>query len=94
MRSRRRGEDEHENLDRWLISYADFITLMFTFFAALYALSSVDKAKMEQFSGSLNQTFRVIDKPIAVIDTGESTLAQNIRKVTGDMAGIERKEGA
>ena len=47
---RRRVEEEPENLDRWLISYADFITLMFTFFAALYALSSVDKAKMEEFS--------------------------------------------
>ncbi|MBF0559168.1 MAG: OmpA family protein [Nitrospirae bacterium] len=91
MRSRRGDDDEHENLDRWLISYADFITLMFTFFAALYALSSVDKAKMEQYSASLNQTFKIIDKPIAVMDSAKSTLMQDIRKVTGNIAGVSVK---
>lgn len=91
MRRRRGDEEEHENVDRWLISYADFITLMFTFFAALYALSSVDKGKMEQFSGSLNQTFKIIDKPIALIDTVNSTLVQDVRKATGDLAGITVK---
>ncbi|MGO9014708.1 MAG: flagellar motor protein MotB [Dissulfurispiraceae bacterium] len=85
---RRRDEDEPENLDRWLISYADFITLMFTFFAALYALSSVDKAKMAEFSGSLNQTFKVIEKPIPQIDTQKSVLMEDIKKATGDLQGI------
>ncbi len=88
---RRRDEDEPENLDRWLISYADFITLMFTFFAALYALSSVDKAKMAEFSGSLNQTFKVIEKPIAQADTQKNVLMENITKVTSDIKGITVK---
>ena len=88
---RRRVEDEPENVDRWLISYADFITLMFTFFAALYALSSVDKAKMEEFSGSLNQTFKVIEKPIPQIDNQKTVLMEDIRKVTGDLQGITVK---
>jgi len=88
---RRRDEDEPENLDRWLISYADFITLMFTFFAALYALSSQDKAKMEQFTGSLNQTFKVIEKPIQQIDTQKNMLMADITKVTGDIKGITIK---
>ena len=59
-----RREAGTENRDRWLISYADFITLMFTFFAALYAMSTVDKGKVEQLSGSLREAFRVIEKPI------------------------------
>ena len=88
---RRRDEDEPENLDRWLISYADFITLMFTFFAALYALSSVDKAKMEQFSGSLDQTFKIIEKPIPVIDDQKKAIIEDIRKATGDLQGITVK---
>ncbi len=91
MRSRRRAEEEPENIDRWLISYADFITLMFTFFAALYALSSVDKGKMEQFSGSLNQTFKVIEKPIPLIDSQKTMLIEDIRKATGDLQGITVK---
>jgi chemotaxis protein MotB len=88
---RRRDQDEHENLDRWLISYADFITLLFTFFAALYALSSVDRAKMEQFSGSLNQTFRVIEKPIPLIDNQKTMLTEDLKKATGDLHGITVK---
>ncbi|HKN18337.1 MAG TPA: flagellar motor protein MotB [Dissulfurispiraceae bacterium] len=85
---RRRDEDEPENLDRWLISYADFITLMFTFFAALYALSSVDKAKMAEFSGSLNETFKVIEKPIPQMDNQKIVLMEDIKKATGDLQGI------
>ncbi|MGD0281931.1 MAG: flagellar motor protein MotB [Dissulfurispiraceae bacterium] len=88
MRTRRSDEEEHENSDRWLISYADFITLLFTFFAALYALSSIDRGKMEQFSGSLNQTFKVIEKPIPLIDTNKSALMQDIKKATSDIAGV------
>ncbi len=91
MRIRRTVEEEPENTDRWLISYADFITLMFTFFAALYALSSVDKAKMEQFSGSLNQTFKVIEKPIPLIDNQKTMLMEDIKKATGDLQGITVK---
>ena len=37
---------EHENLERWLVSYADFITLLFATFVVLYALSQTDVAKM------------------------------------------------
>jgi len=85
---RRRHEEEHENHERWLISYADFITLMFTFFVALYALSSVDVKKMEQFSGSLNETFKVIDKPIPLVDTQKSEFMENIKKVTANSKDI------
>jgi chemotaxis protein MotB len=40
-RRRRRGED-YENLDRWLVSYADFMTLLFAFFVVMYAISSIN----------------------------------------------------
>jgi len=64
MRKRRSQGHHPENLDRWLISYADFITLMFTFFVALYALSSMDHQKLEKFSLSLRQVFQIIEDPI------------------------------
>lgn len=38
--------EEKENLDRWLVSYADFITLMFAFFVLLYATSRIDQKKV------------------------------------------------
>lgn len=54
---RRRSTDEHENDDRWLVSYADFITLLFAFFTAMYAISHVDMGKLELFTGSMRTAF-------------------------------------
>ncbi len=42
---RRRHEERHENLERWIISYADFMTLLFAMFVMLYAISSVNVSK-------------------------------------------------
>lgn len=43
-----------ENPDRWMVSYADFITLLFAFFVVMYGISSVNKSKYETFSESLD----------------------------------------
>ena len=53
-RSRRQDAESHE---RWLISYADFITLLFALFVVLYAMSKVDEGKYKVFSSSLNFAF-------------------------------------
>lgn len=53
-RSRRHEPESHE---RWLISYADFITLLFALFVVLYAMSKVDEGKYKVFSHSLNFAF-------------------------------------
>ena len=43
--------------DRWLVSYADFITLLFAFFAVMYAVSNVDKGKLETVAKGLRVAF-------------------------------------
>jgi chemotaxis protein MotB len=43
--------------DRWLVSYADFITLLFAFFATMYAISSVDAQKLSQVTHALQVAF-------------------------------------
>jgi len=48
---------EHENLERWLVSYADFITLLFATFVVLYALSQADLAKFKTASQSIKDAF-------------------------------------
>ena len=60
MGRRRRAEEEHENHERWLVSYADFITLLFAFFVVMYSLSSVNEGKYRILSDSMVQAFRSI----------------------------------
>ncbi|MEW6720406.1 MAG: OmpA family protein [Thermodesulfobacteriota bacterium] len=55
---RRRGRsEEQENADRWVVSYADFITLLFAFFTVMYAISRVDSDKLGRFVGSTRAAF-------------------------------------
>lgn len=54
---RRKHEEEHENHERWLVSYADFITLLFAFFTTLYAISTVDAQKMGKMVQSMQAAF-------------------------------------
>lgn len=48
---------EHENLERWLVSYADFITLLFATFVVLYALAQVDATDFAKLEDSLKHAF-------------------------------------
>ena len=56
--SRRRLQEEHVNHERWLVSYADFITLLFAFFVVLYASSQVDKRKVGKLALSIQVAFQ------------------------------------
>jgi chemotaxis protein MotB len=55
---RRKKAEEHENHERWLVSYADFITLLFAFFVVMYAISSVNEGKYRTLSSSLVDAFK------------------------------------
>jgi chemotaxis protein MotB len=56
--ARRKPPEEHENLERWLVSYADFITLLFAFFVVMYAISSINEGKYRVLSDSLVSAFK------------------------------------
>jgi chemotaxis protein MotB len=56
MRRREIKEDE-ENSHRWLVSYADFITLLFAFFVVMYSISSVNQGKYRVLSDSMSEAF-------------------------------------
>lgn len=55
--ARKKKHEEHENHERWLVSYADFITLLFAFFTSMYAMSSVNEGKFRVLSESLAVSF-------------------------------------
>ena len=72
---RKRGGEEHENLERWLVSYADFITLLFAFFVIMYAVSSVNEGKYRVLSDALVAAFRSQPMAIQPIQVGSSARA-------------------
>jgi len=56
--ARRQKHEEHENHERWLVSYADFITLLFAFFVVMYSISQVNEGKYRVLSDSLVNAFK------------------------------------
>jgi chemotaxis protein MotB len=51
--AKKHKHEEHENHERWLVSYADFITLLFAFFVVMYSISSVNEGKFRVVSQSI-----------------------------------------
>ncbi|OGI04324.1 MAG: hypothetical protein A2Y25_08645 [Candidatus Melainabacteria bacterium GWF2_37_15] len=79
MGKRKKHAEEHVNLERWLVSYADFITLLFATFVILYALSQLDLAKFKDLKDSLKKAFAksptVLEGDAGVLNTsGQSVL--------------------
>jgi len=56
-RRRKRFVANANNHDRWMVSYADFITLLFAFFVVMYAISSVNEGKYKTLSDALGEAF-------------------------------------
>ncbi len=68
--ARKKKHEEHENHERWLVSYADFITLLFAFFVVMYAVSSVNEGKYRVLSDALVSAFRSAPKSMDPIQVG------------------------
>ncbi len=72
--ARRPKRADRDNNDRWLVSYADFITLLFAFFVVMYAISSVNVGKYKVFSNSLNTAF---SRNLQTLQTDTQSLKQD-----------------
>lgn len=57
MARRKHKEEEHEDSHRWVVSYADFITLLFAFFVVMYAISSVNVSKYRSVAVGMQSAF-------------------------------------
>jgi chemotaxis protein MotB len=57
----KKKHEEHENHERWLVSYADFITLLFAFFVVMYSVSSVNEGKYRTVSESIKTALNPIN---------------------------------
>ena len=69
--ARKKKHEEHENHERWLVSYADLITLLFAFFVVMYSISSVNEGKYRVLSESMVAAFRSSNRSLEPIQVGE-----------------------
>lgn len=92
---RRQHEDEHDNPDRWLVSYADFITLLFAFFVVMYAISAVNEGKYRVLSDSLGSAFgypgeqnKDAKRPRSGTPLGKTNVSEVVRQESNQMTDI------
>lgn len=80
--ARKRRQEEHENHERWLVSYADFITLLFAFFVVMYSISSINEGKYRVLSDALVAAFRDPSKSLDPIQIGKLAKSPNTSPIT------------
>ncbi|MDP9431327.1 MAG: flagellar motor protein MotB [Actinomycetota bacterium] len=87
-------EEEHVNHERWLVSYADMMTLLMVLFIVLFAISQVDKKKFAQFQSGLPKSSGNQELPIAgssgAIDGSDS--AKPIKMFPDEQSLIEMQK--
>jgi chemotaxis protein MotB len=81
---RRRLVEEEQQTDRWLVSYADFITLLFAFFVVMYSISSVNEGKYKVMSEALTKVFDSPERSTKPIQVGV------INRVDTDISGDDK----
>lgn len=86
---RRRHSEQHENHERWLVSYADFITLLFAFFVVMFANSQVDKTKAAKLSESVKGALESGSMPVSI----QGFLSRS-RDVKPDQRGMGNAPGS
>lgn len=98
---KRRHNVEHDNVHRWLVSYADYMTLLFALFVVLYAMAMVNEKPFESITESVGNVFQANDKKPKNKGHGEDILNVNTSKSNKrlfgngilDEAGPELLEG-
>lgn len=75
MSKRKPISHESENTDRWMVSYADFVTLLFAFFVVMYAMSSLNEGKYRVLADTMTDAFKVAPKSPDPIQIGKENKA-------------------
>jgi chemotaxis protein MotB len=80
--ARKKVNIESENNDRWMVSYADFITLLFAFFVVMYSISSVNEGKYRVLSDSLTIGFKGAPRSLEPIQFGTLIRSRALQQTT------------
>jgi len=90
--------EKHVNHERWLVSYADFITLLFAVFVVLYAMSQSDKKKVEEVMASIQQSFGMVQSgapspKMNVLPSSQMNIAPSVKPEIAIVPGSKSVRG-
>jgi chemotaxis protein MotB len=91
--ARRKHAEEHVNHERWLVSYADFITLLFAFFVVMYSISQVNESKYRVLSNTLTDAFNQPELQVHAIQVGETAKSNPLNFIELSAMAIRNKDG-
>lgn len=96
--ARKKEPEKHVNHERWLVSYADFITLLFAVFVTLYAMSQSDKKKTEEVMKSIQESFGMTQAgapspKLNVIPSQQVTIIPSIKSEVSVVPGSRSARG-
>tara|TARA_R110002072_G_scaffold245959_3_gene405238 strand:- start:44505 stop:45503 length:999 start_codon:yes stop_codon:yes gene_type:complete len=83
----RRHAVEHDNVERWLVSYADYMTLLFALFVVLYAMAMVNEKPFETATESLGRVFQANEEQVKNRGHGDDILPVNSAKTNKRLFG-------
>ena len=92
MARRSRLTEETVGRDRWMVSYADFITLLFGFFVVMYSISSINEGKYRVLSESLVHGFRGVPRTMEPVQLGTLARSQDLFKLSTARRGEDSQE--
>lgn len=84
---KRRAAVEHDNIHRWLVSYADYMTLMFALFVVLYAMAMVNEKPFDSITESFGRVFQASEEEAKNRGHGDSILMVNTSKTNVKLYG-------
>lgn len=92
--ARRVIEEGEINRDRWMVSYADFMTLLLSFFVVMYSVSKIDQEKYQALTRTMDAAFNVPPASLSPIQVGDPVTAVNPGVVEHSVESPEQKPTA
>jgi chemotaxis protein MotB len=91
--ARRRITEDTVHHDRWLVSYADFITLLFAFFVVMYSISQINENKYRVLSNTLTSAFNRPELSLDPFQVGEEARSNPLSLIELDAMAIKERDG-
>ncbi len=91
--SRRSIVDEDMRHERWLVSYADFLTLLLAFFVVMYSISQVNESKYRVLSNTLTEAFNLPEYSDEPLQLGQLAKSNPLNVIEMEASNVDDKQG-